>query len=211
MDHLFPKDLQNYIINITSTESALLENLRKETASTVGMANMICGPVPGALLQMLVKLTKAKKCLEIGTFTGYSALNIAAGLTNDGTLITCEVEPKNAALAQKYFDRSPHGHKIHILLGQAVQSIDTLTDSFDFIFVDADKANYPIYYDMLIPKLNQGGLMVVDNALWGGEVIHPKDKRGQAIHDLNAKARQDDRVETVMLSVRDGILLIRKC
>ncbi len=210
MDHLFPKDLQNYIINITSPELPLLENLRKETAATVGMAVMLSGPVEGALLKMLVTLSKAKQCLEVGTFTGYSALNIAAGLTNDGTLITCEVEPKHAELAQKYFDKSPHGHKINILLGEAVQTIPTLADSFDFIFIDADKANYPVYYDMLIPKLNQDGLMVVDNALWGGEVVHPKDKRGQAIHDLNAKARQDNRVETVMLSIRDGILLIRK-
>lgn len=210
MDHLFSQELQNYIINATSPEGSLLENLRKETAGVIGMANMLTGPVEGKLLHFLVKLMQAKNCLELGTFTGYSALNIASALPVDGKLITCEVNQTHADFAQKYFDRSPHGHKIEIKIGEATKTIPALNANIDFIFIDADKANYPVYYDLLIPKLRMGGLMVVDNALWGGEVIQPLDSRSQAIHSLNMKAHEDSRVETVMLSVRDGMMLIRK-
>ncbi len=210
MDNVLNQDLKNYIENITSPEPPLLKNLRQETAAVIGAPQMLCGPTEGRLLQILIKVLQAKNCLEIGTFTGYSALNIAEALPADGKLITCEIRQQNAEFAQKYFDRSPFGHKIEIRLGDATQTIQQIDHPFDFIFIDADKPNYPAYYDLLIPKLRRGGLMVVDNALWDGEVVAPKDKAGEAIHALNLKARHDESVETVMLSVRDGILLIRK-
>lgn len=210
MDNVLSQALKDYIEQTTSQEAPLLKNLRQETATEIGMAQMLSGPVEGKLIQILIKLLQAKNCLEIGTFTGYSALNIAQALPDDGKLITCEIRPENAAFAQKYFDMSPVGDKITLRLGEAIKTIEQLNQSFDFIFIDADKSNYPTYYDLLIPKLRQGGLMVVDNALWKGEVVAPQDKAAKAIHALNLKARQDERVETVMLSIRDGILIIRK-
>jgi caffeoyl-CoA O-methyltransferase len=210
LDKLFSQDLKEYILNTTSPEHPLLEALRKETFATSNAPQMLSGPVEGQLLKMLVGISGAKTCLELGTFTGYSALHIAQALPEDGKLITCEINPKDAQTAQKYFDQSPHGHKIEIRLGEALQTIAQLTMDFDFIFIDADKGNYPLYYDQLIPKLAQGKLMVVDNALWDGKVTHPQDAQSSAIDALNQKAHHDPRVETVMLSVRDGILLIRK-
>lgn len=208
-DDTFSRDLKQYIVQTTSPEDPLLVHLRKETRALMNLPQMLSGPVEGKLLNMLVKLSQAKRCLEIGTFTGYSALNIASALPADGTLITCENRDEHANMAQRYFDKSPHGHKIKIKRGNALETIQTLNELFDFIFIDADKINYPIYYDHLIPKLRVGGLMVVDNALWSAKVVSPKDKETLAIHQLNQKARHDSRVETVMLSVRDGILLIR--
>ncbi len=202
--------LEEYILATSSPESPLLKNLRHETTHTIGMGNMLCGPIEGMLLQLLVKLSGAKLCLELGTFTGYSALQIAAGLPVEGKLITCEVEPIHAAFAKRYFDKSPHGHKIEIRLGEAQQTILELNHDFDFIFIDADKANYPLYYDLLIPKLKSKGLMVVDNALWRGEVVTPNNARAKAIDALNQKARNDNRVQTLMLPIRDGMLVISK-
>ncbi|MGD9591727.1 MAG: O-methyltransferase [Candidatus Berkiella sp.] len=209
MDHLLPLALKEYILQTSSKEPLLLEQLRQETKHEFG-SEMYCGPIIGMLLSLLVKLSGAKTCLELGTFTGYSALHIASGLPVDGKLITCEVNPSHASMAQRYFDKSPHGHQIEILLGEAQNTIQTLHQTFDFIFIDADKANYPLYYDLLIPKLNPKGLMLVDNALWEGEVVAPSNQRAQAIHALNQKACQDSDVQTLMLAIRDGLLLIYK-
>ncbi len=210
MDSLLSQSLKDYIINTTSPESTHLQNLRKETMTQTAAPQMLSGPVEGMLLQFLVKLLGAKHCLEVGTFTGYSALHIANALPLDGKLITCENQKEHAAIAQKYFDLSPHGHKITLRLGDAMQTLPTLHEPFDLIFLDADKSNYPLYYDLLIPKLRTNGLLIVDNALWKGKVIAPQDKQTMAIDALNQKARHDPLVQTVMLSVRDGILLIRK-
>ncbi|MFI4937583.1 MAG: O-methyltransferase [Candidatus Berkiellales bacterium] len=210
IDDLLNKNLQEYLIRTTRAEPQLLANLRKETMSLSPLAQMLTGPIEGALLHLLVKISQATLCLELGTFTGYSALQIASALPTDGKLITCENRKEHAEIAQKYFNLSPHGHKIILKFGDATQTINALENDFDFIFIDADKANYPLYYDMLIPKLKKGGLMVVDNALWDREVLSPKDNNTLAIDALNQKARNDERVETVMLSVRDGMLLIYK-
>jgi caffeoyl-CoA O-methyltransferase len=210
MYSVFDKYLQNYILKVTSPENPLLENLRKETENVFGMAHWLTGPVEGKFLQILVKISNAKKCLEIGTFTGYSALNIASGLPQDGKLITCEISQNHADFAKKYLDKSAHGRKIEIRVGEAIKTIPTLDNDFDFIFIDGDKENYGVYYDMLIPKLRSGGIMAVDNALWHGEVVAHVDAQSKAIHSLNVKAYEDVCVETVMLSVRDGIMLIRK-
>lgn len=203
-------DLENYIVDITSQEPDLLKELRLETEQTSPVARMLSGPVEGQFLAMLISLSKAKHCLEVGTFTGYSALFMASALPNDGKLITCENREDHAAIAKRYFDKSNDGHKIELRLGDAVQTIASLSQTFDFIFIDADKANYPHYYDLLLPKLKIGGLIAVDNALWHGEVADPVSKEAVAINSLNQKAKQDPNVQTAMLSVRDGILLIRK-
>ncbi len=210
LDELMNQDLREYIIHSTSEEPPLLAHLRLETQTQTAFGRMLSGPVEGKLLQILLKLSRAKVCLEVGTFTGYSALHMASALPQDGRLITCEARAHHAQIAQKYFDLSPHGHKINLLLGDATRTLPTLQETFDFIFIDADKGNYPHYYDILLPKLVSGGLMVVDNALWGGDVVAHTQKNSLAIHTLNQKARHDARVECVMLSVRDGILLIRK-
>lgn len=210
LDELMSPQLRHYIQQSTTHESALLANLRQETSVCTPFAHMMTGPVEGQFLQMLVKLINAKSCLEVGTFTGYSALHIANALGTDGTLITCEARDHHAKIAQKYFDLSPYGHKITLLLGDAKRTLLDLEQVFDFIFIDADKANYPFYYDTLLPKLRSNGLMVLDNALWGGEVVNPQAKDAMAIHLLNQRIKTDPQVDCVMLSVRDGMLLVRK-
>lgn len=204
------KDLDDYLKKVTTKESPVLQSLRQESQTSSPLPQMLCGPVEGQLIAMLIKLSGAKRCLEIGTFTGYSALYIASALPVDGKLITCEINEEHANMAQRYFDRSPDGHKIELRLGDAIQTIPTLDEPFDFIFIDANKASYPVYYDLLIPKLKPKGLMIVDNALWRNEVVHPVSNRALAIDSLNQKASHDPQVETVMLSVEDGMLLIRK-
>lgn len=206
----FYKDLENYLLETTTPETALLTQLRKETYASSPLPQMLCGPIEGQLLAMLIALSGAKHCLEIGTFTGYSALYMASSLPRDGTLLTCEIRPEHAAIAQRYFDKSEHGKKISLHLGNATQTLPSLDQAFDFVFIDADKANYPLYYDLCLAKLSPGGLIVVDNALWDGEVVHPTEKDALAIDALNRKASADPSVETVMLTVRDGMLLIRK-
>lgn len=206
----FYPDLEKYLIETTTAEGYLLTALRKETQATSPVAQMLCGPIEGQFLAMLIKLCGATHCLEIGTFTGYSALHMASALPANGTLITCEMRSDHAEIAQRYFNKSEHGHKISLRLGDASQIIPSLDQPFDFVFIDANKANYPLYYDLCLAKLTTGGLMVVDNALWDGEVVHPASKEALAIDTLNRKASRNAHVETVMLTVRDGMLLIRK-
>ncbi len=213
MDNLYPPLLKKYILDTTTPEPLLLKNLALETAHSVGLTQMITGPVEGKFLQLLIKLKSAKKCLEIGTFTGYSALYMAQGLPPDGKLITCEINEVHAKLAQHYFDKSPNGHKIELRLGEAMQTLAHLdeNETFDFIFLDADQKNYPQYYEKLISLLTPGGILVADNALWKTKVIQEeKDQTTQAIDKFNHLAREDKRVETVMLPIRDGLFLIRK-
>ena len=224
--------LDHYIDTVTTDEPPLLRQLREETERSTQAGRMLCGPVEGKFLQFLVTLSRAQRCLEIGTFTGYSALYLAAGLSDTGRLWTCEINPHHAAIAQGYFNQSPDGHKITLVQGDATtilqEQLQAQTQAgpgpFDFIFLDADKRNYPLYYELIIPMLSVGGLLVVDNTLWRGEVTAcleeveaqkappnaPSSAIVMAIHQLNHQARQDPRVETVMLSVRDGILLVRK-
>lgn len=209
-DLLFSQELKDYILGTTTQEDPLLERLRQETLTVTANPRMLCGPVEGQLLHLLVSLLSPKMCLELGTFTGYSALHIASALGESSKLFTCELQEEHAVIAQKYFDQSPHRNKIRLLLGDATQSIKGIDSLLDFIFIDADKANYPLYYDLLIPRLRPGGLMVVDNALWNGKVTAPRDPQTKGIAGLNQKAFEDPSVKTVMLPLRDGVLLIRK-
>ena len=206
----FSKNLENYLLQVTTPESPLLAQLRQETLKTSPVARMLCGPIEGQLLAMLIQLSGAKRVLEIGTFTGYSALYMAGALPLDGTIDTLEIRADHGEFAKKYFEKSQDKHKITLHLGEAMKTLPTLPGPYDFVFIDADKANYVRYYDEVLPKLIPGGLIVVDNALWRGEVISPQSKEALSIDALNQKASCDQHVQTVMLTVRDGMLLIRK-
>jgi caffeoyl-CoA O-methyltransferase len=173
---------------------------------------MLIGPHEGALLAMLVRLSGARRILEIGTFTGYSALCMAGALPKNGRLITCEIKPEHADIAQSFFGRSPHGRKIKIHLGPALETLASLPRAarFDFVFLDADKENYVNYYEAVLPRLRPGGLIVADNVLWSGRVLAPKKKTDLAVARFNKHVRRDPRVECVMLPLRDGVSLVRK-
>jgi caffeoyl-CoA O-methyltransferase len=173
---------------------------------------MLIGPHEGALLAMLVRLSGARRVLEIGTFTGYSALCMAEALPGNGRLITCEIRPRHAEISQSFFKRSPHGHKIRLRLGPALETLASLSHAtkFDFVFLDADKENYVNYYEAVLPRLRSGGLIVADNVLWSGRVLVPKKKTDRAVVKFNKHVLRDPRVECVMLPVRDGVSLIRK-
>jgi caffeoyl-CoA O-methyltransferase len=171
---------------------------------------MLTGRLEGRLLKLLAALCGAERVLEIGTFTGYSALSMAEGLPDDGRIITCEIEKAHAAMAQRYFDRSPHGKKIEIRLGPALETLASLTGPFDLAFIDADKGNYPAYYERSVELVRPGGLILVDNTLWSGQVLNPQDAESKAIDALNRRIAADARVENVLLTVRDGLQVVRK-
>ncbi|HEY8554251.1 MAG TPA: class I SAM-dependent methyltransferase, partial [Burkholderiales bacterium] len=175
-------------------------------------AQMVVGPLEAALLQLLVRLSGARRVLEIGTFTGYSALAMAEALPPDGRLITCEIDPKHADIAERFFARSPHGKKIALRRGPALETLAALDGEapFDLVFIDADKENYGNYYERALSLLRSGGLIVADNVLWYGKVLAPQAASDRAMAHFNERVRSDTRVECVMLPLRDGVSVIRK-
>jgi len=211
MKLFFPKEIEQYVSEHTTPASPLLEELERETIETMEDSRMLTGAVEGRLLQMLVKITCSVRVVEIGTFTGYSALMMAEGLPDDGELITCEISEGYAAFARRYFMRSPHGGKIRLKVGPALETLRGIPDeNVDFIFIDADKTSYPLYYEESLRMLKGGGLIAADNALWSGQVLHPDDPDSKGVALFNEMVRQDPRVETVILTIRDGVNLIRK-
>jgi caffeoyl-CoA O-methyltransferase len=208
------QDVEKYAHDHTKPESELFHRLREETYREMSSPQMQVGRIEGQFLKMLVRLTGARRILEIGMFTGYSALMMAEGLPEDGRIITCDVNPKAEAIASRYFGESPHGHKIEIRMGPALETIRTLSGlldrPLDMVFIDADKSNYSNYYDACFPLLKPGGLFVADNVLWSGEVLNPKDEDSRAIVAFDEKVQQDPRVANVCLTVRDGIMLAWK-
>jgi len=209
---IVPKALEDYCAAHTTSPDPLLDELAAYTRAHCQDPQMLTGPVEGTLLRMLVQLSGARRVLEIGTYTGYSALSMAAGLPDDGELITCDINPETTKIAQSFWARSPHGGKIRQKPGAALDSLRALPSdqAFDFVFLDADKENYANYYEAILPRLQSGGLVVADNTLWSGRVLDPKEKSDHAIVAFNAKVRSDPRIEHVLLSVRDGVMLIRK-
>ena len=195
---------------VDGIEPALLQELAADTLENTPYPRMLSGRIEGRLLKMLVQISGARRVLEVGMFTGYSALSMAEALPADGEVHTLEQDEVVATMARKYFARSPHGHKVHIHMGEALGTIAQLTDTFDFVFIDADKENYTAYYAAIYPKLAPGGLMVVDNALWDGAVLNPKEETDVQINNLNRIIADDPTMENVLIPVRDGIHIARK-
>lgn len=212
MKLLTPPELEDYVHEHTSARPPLFDELREVTRAQTTAPQMQVGRVEGALLKLLVQLMGAKRVLELGTFTGYSALCMAEGLPDDGELITCDVDPTATAIAQGFFARSPHGTKITLRLGPAIDTLAAmpLAPIFDLAFIDADKERYVAYYEAIVPRLRQGGLIVADNTLWSGAVLAPETDSARAIVAFNERVAGDSRVENVLLSVRDGMMLARK-
>ncbi len=212
MKAFVPVEIETYARAHSTTADTLLAGLETYTQQHCELPQMLVGSLEGALLSMLVGLSGTRRILEIGLFTGYSALTMAAALPADGELISCEIDPESATIAQSFIDRSPHGHKIQVRLGPALETIQGLPSDqhFGLVFLDADKENYSNYYDAVLPLLAPGGLIVADNVLWSGAVLDPREATDHALVAFNNKVRDDPRVENVMLTVRDGIMLIRK-
>ena len=209
--------LEKYIHDHTSPEDELLHELDRETNLRVIQPRMISGHVQGKLLELLVRMHRPRRILEIGTFTGYSALCMAAGLEEGCELHTCEVEDELESLSQSFFDRSPHGDKIFLHIGSALDIAPTLGGEFDMVFIDGDKREYPDYYRMLMgdnggrPLVHSGSVLIADNILWYGKVVQPvahNDRHTQALIEFNRMVREDERVESVIVPIRDGLNLI---
>lgn len=203
--------LSAYSEAFSGKESDLLKELNRETNLKISSPRMLSGHIQGRLLSFLSKMKQPQCILEIGTYTGYSALCLAEGLTENGKLITIDPNEETNLFAQKYIDRSAFKNKIELITGQAHTVIPTLTQKFDLVFIDADKKNYAWYYELVIDKVNKGGLIIADNVLWSGKVVEEKkDTDTQAIHDFNQKIHNDERIENLLLPVRDGLMLMRK-
>ena len=209
MDFIDEK-IEQYAFDHTSEEGELLRRLEKETYEKLEIPQMTTGRIEARFLKLLARLVGAQRILEIGTFGGYSALSMAEALPEGGTLVTCDEDPVAIAFAQKYFSESPHGKKIKQMEGPALESIEKLTGTFDMAFIDADKINYSNYYEAILPMIRPGGLIAVDNVLWSGRVLDPQDESDRAIHEFNEWIVKDQRVESVLLTVRDGLNCIIK-
>jgi predicted O-methyltransferase YrrM len=212
MDFL-PADLTAYAETHTSPESELLQRLNRNTRAQVMAPRMLSGHLQGRLLSMIAHMIRPRRILEIGTYTGYSALCLAEGLTEDGLLITLEQNEELEDFARSYWRQSPLNAKIDLRIGSAADIIPTLEESFDLVFIDADKRNNQLYYELIFDKLRPGGFILADNVLWSGKVIAPvktNDTDTQTVLAFNQLVQADPRVENVLLPIRDGIMLIRK-
>jgi len=208
---LVPEEIERYVAAHSESLPPLMEELIAETNEVMGpRASMLSGQVEGALLQMLIASLGATHVLEVGMFTGFSALMMAAALPEDGRLTTCEINDEAIAFAERYFAKHPAGAKIEIKRGPAIDTLNTLEPGYDLVFIDADKVNYTAYYELALDLLSPNGVIAVDNVLWSGNVLDPKDEDGKAIAAFNDHVRNDDRVTSVMLTVRDGLSLIRR-
>jgi caffeoyl-CoA O-methyltransferase len=207
---LVPEAIEAYATEHSEPVAPLFDALREETYSSMNDPQMQVGRLEGDVLRILVKLCGARRALEIGMFTGYSGLMIAEGLPEDGTLVTCDVDPKAEAIARRAFARSPVGRKIEIRIGPALETLKTMKGPLDFVFIDADKENYLAYYEGVLPLLRPGGLIVADNTLWSGRVLAPKSSSDHAIVRFNEVVARDARVDKVVLTVRDGMTLAVK-
>lgn len=203
--------IQDYAETFTFEESELLRELREKTFSDRSDKQMLSGFYQGRVLALLSKLLQPRRILEIGTFTGYSALCLAEGLTEDGKILSLDMVEETHRLAKSYWERSDYKDKIDGALGDALEVIPQLNTIFDLVFIDADKANYSNYFDLVFPKVRVGGLIIADNVLWSGKVLeNEKDLSTQALHDYNARITTDERVSNVLLTVRDGLMIARK-
>lgn len=207
------EELDAYVVAHSQPEPELLQQLNRETWQKVMQPRMLSGHFQGRVLSMLSKLIRPKNILEIGTYTGYSALCLAEGLQKDGTLHTIDINEELYDFQRKYFDASPYGNQIIQHIGDASEVITNLSETFDLLFIDADKSNYPNYIEQLLPKLSSGGVILSDNVLWSGKVIEPVAKNDidtQALLVYNKYINEHPQLETVLLPIRDGLTVSRK-
>ncbi|MBP6760137.1 MAG: O-methyltransferase [Flavobacterium sp.] len=210
--HFISQDLENYIEQHSEKEPELLAALNKETYQKVLLPRMLSGHFQGRVLSMLSKLIRPVNILEIGTYTGYSALCLCEGMQENGTLHTIDIKEELVDFQRKHFDKSPWGNQIVQHLGEALDIIPTLDLKFDLVFIDADKENYINYFELIVPKMNKGGIILSDNVLWSGKVLeplNPKDLSTKILLEYNQLLKNDPRVETVLLPIRDGLTVSR--
>lgn len=209
---LLSRELEDYVFAHTKPPAALFEELREVTYATMSSPGMQVGRVEGALLRTIVAISGATRVLEIGTFTGYSALSMAEALPAGGSLVTCDIDPSAVSVAQRFFAKSPHGSKIVVQLGDALEYVESLADdvTFDLVFLDADKVRYVAYYEAVLPHVRSGGLILADNTLWSGRVLAPSSDDDKGIVAFNDHVTRDPRVDNVLLAVRDGVMVVRK-
>jgi len=205
------ENIQRYAEQHTSPESDLLKRINRDTHANVSMPRMLSGHLQGRFLSMISCMMRPRRILEIGTYTGYSALCLAEGLAPGGKLVTVDVNEELETKVRNYFNEAGLAERIDFRIGDAAAIIPSLNETFDLIFIDADKENYSRYFDLVIDKVREGGIILADNVLWSGKVIQDKtDKDTRAIMEFNRKILADQRVENVLLPIRDGILMIRK-
>ncbi|MFZ1744608.1 MAG: class I SAM-dependent methyltransferase [Nitrospirales bacterium] len=211
MKALVLPDIEAYAEAHSLPESEVCRRLREETYRNMDCPQMVVGPLEGAFLKVMALSVGARRVLEIGTFTGYSALSMAECLPDDGMVITCDIDPESTDMAKRYWAQSPHGSKIHLRLGPALETMATLTGTFDLIFIDADKANYVNYFRQALELISDHGVILIDNVLWNGDVLtHPApDTNTAAIQELNRVVHAEPRVSAVLLTIRDGIFFIK--
>ncbi len=210
--HFIPEALDNYVVAHSAKEPKLLQQLTRETYQKILQPRMLSGHYQGRILSMIAKIANPKNILEIGTYTGYSALCLAEGMQKEGVLHTIDVNEELFDFQRSYFDRSEYGGQIVQHLGDATEIIPNLSESFDLVFIDADKPNYPTYFELIISKMNKGGIILSDNVLWSGKVLEKvaeDDESTKALIEYNKLLAEDSRIETVLLPVRDGLTISR--
>jgi caffeoyl-CoA O-methyltransferase len=212
MSFIVPEEIEAYAEAHTSPHADLLQRLAEETRTTLERPQMLTGTIEGRFLEFLVYATGARRILELGTYSGYSAISMAAALPDDGRIDTCEVEEKHAEVARRYIAEAGLTDRIAVHLGPALETLGRLEGQFDFVFIDADKENYVNYYEAVVPRLSERGLIAADNTLWSGRVVDESDQSEAtaSIRAFNEHVRADPRVLSVMLTVRDGVTLIRR-
>ena len=210
--HFLSEDLEDYVTAHSQNEPELLAQLNKETYQKILLPRMLSGHFQGRVLSMLSKLVRPTSILEIGTYTGYATLCLCEGMQENGTVNTIDIKEELVDFQRKYFDKSPWGSQIVQHLGEAVDIIPTLETKFDLVFIDADKENYLNYYELIVPKMNKGGIILSDNVLWSGKVVEPLkegDLSTKILLEYNQRLKNDPRVETVLLPIRDGLTVSR--
>ena len=212
MSYVVPEEIEGYAEAHTTPPSELLQRLAEETKATLERPSMLTGTIEGRFLEFLVYATGARRVLELGTYSGYSSISMAAALPAEGRIDTCEVDEQHAEVARRYIEEAGLSERITIHLGPALETIGRLEGGFDFVFIDADKENYVNYYEHVLPKLAERGLIAADNTLWSGRVLDEDDdsESTRAITAFNEHVRGDSRVVSVQLTVRDGVTLIRR-
>ncbi|MGK7389830.1 MAG: O-methyltransferase [Candidatus Cyclobacteriaceae bacterium M2_1C_046] len=207
-----PEDIQQYAEDHTSPESPVLKKLNRETNSKILMPRMLSGHLQGRILSMFSNMIRPKNVLEIGTYTGYSAICLAEGLAEGGKITTIDKNEELEDMVRLYFEEAGITEKVDFIIGNALDVIANLKQMFDLVFIDADKINYSNYYDLVIEKVPQGGYIIADNVLWSGKVVEEgkRDKDTKALIEFNTRVHQDGRVENVLFPVRDGLMILRK-